>query len=66
MEKGRAGSGINEGEGEMRVHVRGMKTFSCVSNHMSSSQLLSHYSDGAFICSGVCSAAKRDAHVSVG
>lgn len=55
-----------EGEGEMCVHVRGMKRFSCVSSHVSSSQLLLRYSDGAFICSGVCSAAKRDAHVSVG
>lgn len=66
MEKRRAGSGIKEGEGVMRAHVRGMKTFSCDSNHMSSSQLLLLYSDGVFICSGVCSVAKRDAHISVG
>lgn len=67
LEKQRAGFGKNENKKrEMGVHVRGMKRFSSGSSHMSSSQLLSPYSDGAFICSGVCLAAKRDAHVSAG
>lgn len=56
----------DEGHGEMHVGVRGMKSFGSASIHISPTQLLSRYSGGVVICSGVFSAAERDAHVSVG